>query len=137
MKSKLFSLILFLCLSFPLMAQVRISGTVSDNLGPMIGATVMEKGTTNGDLVRWGDAEKELADHYKTLPVFFGYVPGKTGADLNADGSNFDEVYNLRYFDVQAYTGVDYHFIKGKNELLPYPASEIANNPNLVQNPGY
>ena len=89
------------------------------------------------DLVRWGDAEKELADHYKTLPVFFGYVPGKTGADLNEDGSNFDEVYNLRYFDVKAYTGVDYHFTKGKNELLPYPASEIANNPNLVQNPGY
>ena len=89
------------------------------------------------DLVRWGDAEKELADHHNTLPVFFGYKPGKTGADLNEKGTNFDEVYDLRYFDVKAFTGVDYHFQKGKNELLPYPASEIANNPNLVQNPGY
>ncbi len=89
------------------------------------------------DLVRWGDAEKELADHYSTLPVFFGYKEGKSGADLNADGSNFDEVYNLRYFDVEAFTGVDYSFKKGKNEYLPYPASEIANNPNLEQNPGW
>jgi len=89
------------------------------------------------DLVRWGDAEKELSDHYNTLPVFFGYKPGKTGADLNEKGTNFDEVYNLRYFDVKAATGMDYHFTKGRNELLPYPASEIANNPNLVQNPGY
>ncbi len=48
MKSKLLSLILLLAVSFPLMAQVRISGTVSDNVGPMIGASVIEKGTTNG-----------------------------------------------------------------------------------------
>ena len=48
MKSKLLSLILLLAVSFPLMAQVRISGTVSDNVGPMIGASIIEKGTTNG-----------------------------------------------------------------------------------------
>ena len=48
MKSKLFALIFLLSVSFPLMAQVRISGTVNDALGPMIGASVFEKGTTNG-----------------------------------------------------------------------------------------
>jgi TonB-linked SusC/RagA family outer membrane protein len=48
MKSKLFALLLLLSVGFPLMAQVRISGTVSDNVGPMIGASVLEKGTTNG-----------------------------------------------------------------------------------------
>ena len=48
MKSKLLSLILLLSMSFPLMAQVRISGTVSDSVGPMIGATIVEKGTSNG-----------------------------------------------------------------------------------------
>jgi len=48
MKSKLFALILLLSASFPLMAQVRISGTVSDNVGPMIGTSIVERGTTNG-----------------------------------------------------------------------------------------
>ncbi|MBO6062854.1 MAG: carboxypeptidase-like regulatory domain-containing protein, partial [Bacteroidales bacterium] len=48
MKRKLFVLILLLCASLPLLAQVRISGTVSDNVGPMIGASVVEQGTTNG-----------------------------------------------------------------------------------------
>ena len=48
MKSKLFALIFLLSMSFPLLAQVRISGTVSDELGPMIGASVFERGTTNG-----------------------------------------------------------------------------------------
>ena len=48
MKTKFLSLILLLSVSFPLLAQVRISGTVNDNVGPMIGASVLEKGTTNG-----------------------------------------------------------------------------------------
>lgn len=89
------------------------------------------------DLVRWGDAEKELGDHYTTLPVFFGYKAGKSGADLNADGSNFDEVYELRYFDVQAKAGVKYGFKKGHSEYFPFPSSELANNPNLKQSPGW
>ena len=89
------------------------------------------------DLVRWGDAATELSDHYTTLPVFFGYKEGKTGADLNATGSNFDQVYNLRYFDVQAYTGVKYSFQPGKSEYFPFPSTEIANNPELQQNPGW
>ena len=89
------------------------------------------------DLVRWGDAETELNDHYTTLPVFFGYKEGKSGADLNADGSNFDQVYDIRYFDVQGFTGVKYSFQKGKCEYFPFPASEIANNPELRQNPGW
>ena len=48
MKRKLFALIFLLCAGLPLLAQVRISGTVSDNVGPMIGASVVERGTTNG-----------------------------------------------------------------------------------------
>ncbi len=41
------------------MAQVRISGTVSDNVGPMIGASVIEMGTTNGT-VTGNDGSFEL-----------------------------------------------------------------------------
>ena len=89
------------------------------------------------DLVRWGDAERELADHNNTLPVFFGYKPGKTGADLNEKGTNFDQVYEIRYFDVATFNKTKYSFTKGKDELFPFPNTEIANNPELQQNPGW
>lgn len=49
MKSKLFTCLAMLFLSFSLMGQTRsVSGTVVDNVGPVIGASVIEKGTRNG-----------------------------------------------------------------------------------------
>ena len=49
MKSKLFTCLAMLLLSFSLMAQNRqVSGTVVDNIGPVAGASVIEKGTQNG-----------------------------------------------------------------------------------------
>ena len=39
---------LALLLSTIMYAQQEITGTVTDSFGPVIGATVMEKGTTNG-----------------------------------------------------------------------------------------
>ncbi len=49
MKSKLFACLAMLFLSFSLMAQTRsVSGTVVDNVGPVVGASVIEKGTQNG-----------------------------------------------------------------------------------------
>jgi hypothetical protein len=32
---------------------------------------------------------------------------------------------------------VNYSFQKGKSEYFPFPSSEIANNPELKQNPGW
>ena len=49
MKQKRFLLsFLTLLLSTIMYAQQEITGTVTDAMGPVIGATVMEKGTTNG-----------------------------------------------------------------------------------------
>ena len=49
MKSKLFTCLAMLFLSFSLMAQTKqISGTVVDEVGPVAGASVSEKGTQNG-----------------------------------------------------------------------------------------
>ncbi len=49
MKSKLFTCLAMLLMSFSLMAQTKtVSGTVVDNVGPVVGASVIEKGTTNG-----------------------------------------------------------------------------------------
>ena len=90
------------------------------------------------DLVRWGDAEKVLNNHYNELPVFFGYKPGKTGADLLRDGSNIEDVYEIRWIDVKGLRGgYDHHFRKGKDEVLPFPRTELTNNPALVQNAGW
>lgn len=49
MKSRFLISILLLALSMPLFAQTRVSGVVSDNIGPLVGASVVEKGVpTNG-----------------------------------------------------------------------------------------
>ena len=49
MKSKLFTCLAMLFLSFSLMAQTKsVSGTVVDEMGPVAGASVIEKGTQNG-----------------------------------------------------------------------------------------
>ena len=49
MKSKLFTCLAMLFLSLSLMAQTKqVSGTVVDKDGPVIGASVIEKGTMNG-----------------------------------------------------------------------------------------
>ena len=49
MKSKLFTCLAMLFLSFSLMAQPKqVSGTVVDAIGPVAGASVIEKGTMNG-----------------------------------------------------------------------------------------
>lgn len=49
MKSKLFTCLAMLFLSFSLMAQTKqVSGTVVDEIGPVAGASVIEKGTQNG-----------------------------------------------------------------------------------------
>ena len=48
-KTKFLMLTLFICVSMMGMAQVSISGTVSDNSNePLPGASVSVKGTTNG-----------------------------------------------------------------------------------------
>ncbi len=51
MKSKLLSCLLVLLVSVSAMAQtIPVTGTVSDQTGPVIGASVVEKGTTNGTM---------------------------------------------------------------------------------------
>ena len=47
---KRFILTTLMILSFALgaQAQYQVKGTIADDLGPVIGATVMEAGTTNG-----------------------------------------------------------------------------------------
>ena len=49
MKSKLFTCLTLLIMSVSLMAQTKnVSGIVTDDMGPVVGASVIEKGTQNG-----------------------------------------------------------------------------------------
>lgn len=51
MRSKLLTSLVMLIMSVSLMAQnVAINGVVVDKIGPVIGASVLEKGTTNGTM---------------------------------------------------------------------------------------
>lgn len=89
------------------------------------------------DLIRWGDAATVLKEHWNVLPVFYGYQKGKSAKDLTADGKNVWDVYDIRQLDLAGMTGQTYFFRPEKDVLMPYPATEIANNPLLVQNPGW
>lgn len=68
------------------------------------------------NLVRWGEAAEKLASNGKENPA------------LQPDGTVTWESYN----DNSAYG-----FKTGKHELLPFPATEMAVNPNMTQNPGW
>lgn len=72
------------------------------------------EGVRFNDLLRWGDAAKVLKDQGKIFPW------------MTADGKVTWDSSNTQY-----------GFKEGRNERLPYPATEIVNNPNLKQNPGY
>lgn len=50
MKSKLFASLMVLLMGFSALAQNVVSGVVKDNVGPAIGVSVIEQGTTNGTI---------------------------------------------------------------------------------------
>lgn len=70
------------------------------------------------DLLRWGDAEKYLANQGENYP------------ELQPNGN---VVYKPLYDGDKS----KYGWKKGKNELLPYPGLEIRLNSNIKQNPGW
>ena len=53
MKQKFVTFMLALLASAALFAQNKVTGTVSDDMGPAIGVSVMEKGTNNGVSQTW------------------------------------------------------------------------------------
>ena len=78
-------LLLLLCTI--MYAQEAITGTVSDAMGPVIGATVMEKGTTNGTVTDFDGNFKLKVQAGKTLVFsYIGYksleAPAKNGMEV-------------------------------------------------------
>lgn len=81
------------------------------------------EGCRFADLVRWGDAATVLKDSGKSVPTAF---------DKFNEANPTHELY-VKY---DSYNDT-YGFKAGKNELMPYPFSEMITNPNIEQNPGW
>lgn len=107
MKGKLFSCLVLMFLSISMMAQkVPVSGTVSDQTGPVIGASVIEKGTNNGTMtdndghftltVSKGGVIEISSIGYKTQEITVGAQTNFT-VTLSEDNEFLDEVVVVGY----------------------------------------
>lgn len=107
MKGKLFSCLVLMFLSISMMAQkVPVSGTVSVQTGPVIGASVIEKGTTNGTMtdndghftltVSKGAVIEISSIGYKTQEITVGAQTNFT-VTLSEDNEFLDEVVVVGY----------------------------------------
>lgn len=107
MKGKLFSCLVLMFLSISMMAQkVPVSGTVSDQTGPVIGASVIEKGTTNGTMtdndghftltVSKGAVIEISSIGYKTQEIIVG-AQTNFAVTLSEDNEFLDEVVVVGY----------------------------------------
>lgn len=107
MKGKLFSCLVLMFLSISMMAQkVPVSGTVSNQTGPVIGASVIEKGTTNGTMtdndghftltVSKGAVIEISSIGYKTQEITVGAQTNFT-VTLSEDNEFLDEVVVVGY----------------------------------------
>lgn len=107
MKGKLFSCLVLMFLGISMMAQkVPVSGTVSDQTGPVIGASVIEKGTTNGTMtdndghftltVSKGAVIEISSIGYKTQEITVGAQTNFT-VTLSEDNEFLDEVVVVGY----------------------------------------
>ena len=103
-QSKRFILSTLTLLLSTIMYAQEITGTVSDSFGPVIGATVMEKGTNNGTVTDFDGNLKLKVDAGKTL--VFSYVglltqelPAKNGMEvtLKEDSKQLQEVVVTGY----------------------------------------
>lgn len=107
MKGKLFSCLVLMFLSISMVAQkVPVSGTVSDQTGPVIGASVIEKGTTNGTMtdndghftltVSKGAVIEISSIGYKTQKITVGAQTNFT-VTMSEDNEFLDEVVVVGY----------------------------------------
>ena len=101
---KRFILSFLLLTACTLMYAQEITGTVTDAMGPVIGATVMEKGTTNGTVTDFDGNFKLKVEAGKTLVfTYIGYQtveqPAKDGMQvtMQEDATTLNEIVVTGY----------------------------------------
>ena len=102
LRAVMLSLSLLLCTI--MYAQQEITGTVTDAMGPVIGATVMEKGTSNGTVTDFDGNFRLKVQSGKTLVFsYIGYesqeLPARNGMEvmLKENAKELAEVVVLGY----------------------------------------
>ena len=95
---------LLLSASIIMYAQQEVTGTVTDALGPVIGATVMEKGTSNGTVTDFDGNFKLKVQPGRTLVIsYIGYdaveLPAKNGmtVEMKENAKELQEVVVTGY----------------------------------------
>ena len=86
-------------------AQQEITGTVNDAMGPVIGATVMEKGTTNGTVTDFDGNFKLKVEAGKTLVFsYIGYLTQELPAANGMTVTMQEDALTLNEVVVTGYT---------------------------------
>ncbi len=112
MKHARLSLLILALLPFTMLAQKTLTGTVTDNTNfPLAGATILEKGTTNGQITDFDGAFTIVLDKTPTTIVvsYLGFITKElTITDQNSvkivlteDKQQLDEVVVIGYGSVQ------------------------------------
>ena len=103
-QAKRFILSFLLLTACTLMYAQEITGTVTDAMGPVIGATVMEKGTTNGTVTDFDGNFKLKVEAGKMLVIsYIGYQtqeqPAKDGMQvtMQEDATTLNEIVVTGY----------------------------------------
>lgn len=90
----------------PQQAKITVTGVVSDNMGPVIGANVVEKGTTNGTITNYdGEFSLSVAPNATLVISYIGYVEQEIAVNnqttfnvmLVEDSQALDEVVVVAY----------------------------------------
>ncbi len=106
LKAKRAWMLFALCISFcTCFASVRVKGHIKDTMGPLIGATVMEKGTASNGTVTDidGNFELRVEDNATLVISYMGYITEEVKAaptvnvTLQEERNNIDEVVVIGY----------------------------------------
>lgn len=110
MQRKLFSLAIFLLVSTYAFAQSTVTGTVKDQSGsPLIGVSVVEKGTTNGNITDANGRYTVKVEQGKTLVFsYIGFITQEIkvnsntiNVELKEDNQLLEEVVVIGYGSLQ------------------------------------
>ena len=137
-KSNFFTLLCFLMLSFASQGQQNVSGVVTDQSSnqPLIGVTVLEKGTTNGTTTDFdGNYTLSVADGAILVFSYIGYTTNEVSVDGRAqlNVTLAEDVEALSEVIVVGYTTQNKKDITGAvasvnvDDLKKLPGGNVAN----------
>lgn len=114
-------------------AQTEITGTVTDAMGPVIGATVMEKGTTNGTVTDFDGNFKLKVQAGKTLVFsYIGYksqeLPAKDGMQVEMK-ENAKELAEVVVVGYQTVRKAD---LTGAVSVMDMKGAKSESDPNML-----